>query len=37
LRHLAKAIVNRAHAVRLQLDYGKDETALVYLWQARPG
>ena len=31
-----KAIINRTDGVRLQVDYGKDETALVYLWQVRP-
>jgi hypothetical protein len=30
-----KAIINRTDGVRLQVDYGKDETALVYLWQVR--
>jgi hypothetical protein len=30
-----KAITNRTDGVRLQVDYGKDETALVYLWQVR--
>lgn len=29
------AIINRTDGVRLQVDYGKDETALVYLWQVR--
>ena len=33
---VVKAIINRADGVRLQVDYGKDETALVYLWQVRP-
>ena len=33
---VVKAIINRTHGVRLQVDYGKDETALVYLWQVRP-
>lgn len=33
---VVKAIINRTDGVRLQVDYGKDETALVYLWQA-PG
>ena len=32
-----KAIVNQTDGVRLQVDYGKDETALVYLWQVRAG
>jgi hypothetical protein len=31
-----KAIINCTDGVRLQVDYGKDETALVYLWQVRP-
>ena len=26
-----KAVINRTHGVRLQVDYGKDETALVYV------
>jgi len=30
-----KAVVNHADGVRLQVDYGKNETALVYLWQVR--
>jgi hypothetical protein len=30
-----EAIINRTDGVRLQVDYGKDETALVYLWQVR--
>jgi hypothetical protein len=32
---VVKAIINRVDGVRLQVDYGKDETALVYLWQVR--
>jgi hypothetical protein len=32
---VVKVIINRADGVRLQVDYGKDETALVYLWQVR--
>ena len=32
---VVKAIINRTDGVRLQVDYGKDETALVYLWQVR--
>jgi hypothetical protein len=28
-----KAIIDRTDDVRLQVDYGKDETVLVYLWQ----
>jgi len=31
-----KAIINCTDGVRLQVDYGKDETALVCLWQVRP-
>ena len=27
------AVISGADGVRLQVDYGKDETALVYLWQ----
>ena len=27
------AVVKRAKGVRLQVDYGKDETSLVFLWQ----
>jgi len=34
---IVKAIINRTDEVRLQVDYGKDETALVYLWQERTG
>lgn len=30
-----RAVVNRTDGVRLQVDYGKDETALVELWQVR--
>jgi hypothetical protein len=30
------AVVKRAKGTRLQVSYGKDETALVYLWQVRP-
>jgi hypothetical protein len=30
-----KAIINRVDGVRLQVDYGHDETALVCLWQVR--
>ena len=30
-----KTVVNHADGVRLQVDYGHDETALVYLWQVR--
>jgi len=32
---IVKAIINRTDEVRLQVDYGKDETALVYLWQVQ--
>ena len=28
-----KAIIERTGGKRLQVDFGKDETALVYLWQ----
>jgi hypothetical protein len=28
-----KAIIDRTDGKRLQVDFGKDETALVYLWQ----
>ena len=28
-----KAIIGRTDGKRLQVDFGKDETALVYLWQ----
>ena len=28
---------SRRRGVRLQVDYGKDATALAYLWQVRPG
>jgi hypothetical protein len=34
---VVKAIINRTDGARLQVDYGKDETALVYLWQVRAG
>ena len=34
---VVKAVMNRVDGVRLQVDYGKDETALAYLWQVRPG
>ena len=30
---VVKAVINRVDGVRLQVDYGEDETALVYLWQ----
>jgi hypothetical protein len=29
----AKAVIERTSGKRLQVDFGKDETALVYLWQ----
>ena len=32
---VVKAVVNRVDGVQLQVDYGNDETALVYLWQVR--
>jgi transcription antitermination factor NusG len=31
-----KAVIYYKDEPRLQVDYGKDETALVYLWQVRP-
>jgi len=34
---IVKAVINRTDGIRLQVDCGKDETALVYLWQVRPG
>jgi hypothetical protein len=30
------AVVKRTQGIRLQVSYGRDETALVYLWQVRP-
>ena len=30
---VVKAVINRVDGVRLQVDYGEDETALVCLWQ----
>jgi hypothetical protein len=30
---MIKAIIGRTDGKRLQVDFGKDETALVYLWQ----
>ena len=33
---VVKAFINRTDGVPLQVDYGKDATALVYLWQVRP-
>jgi len=32
---VVKAVINRTDGARLQVDYGKDETALVFLWQVR--
>jgi hypothetical protein len=32
---VVKAVINLADGVRLPVDYGKDATALVYLWQVR--
>ena len=29
------AVVKRTEGIRLQVSYGRDETALVYLWQGR--
>ena len=31
-----RAIVERTDGIRLQVDYGKDETALVELWRMHP-
>ena len=31
-----RAVVDKPDGVRLQVDYGKDETALVQLWQVHP-
>jgi hypothetical protein len=31
-----RAIVERTDGIRLQVDYGKDETALVELWRVHP-
>ena len=31
-----RAIVEKTDGVRLQVDYGKDETALVELWRVHP-
>ena len=33
---VVRAVVERTDGVRLQVDYGKDETALVELWQVHP-
>jgi hypothetical protein len=33
---VVKAVIQQDDETRLQVDYGKDETALVYLWQIRP-
>ncbi|HXJ11723.1 MAG TPA: hypothetical protein VNH19_05560 [Candidatus Limnocylindrales bacterium] len=30
---VVKAVIDRTDGKRLQVDYGKDETALVHLWQ----
>ena len=30
---IIKAVIERTDGGRLQVDFGKDETALVYLWQ----
>jgi hypothetical protein len=30
------AVAKRTKGTRLQVSYGKDETALVYVWQVRP-
>ena len=32
---VVKAVIDRTDGVRLQVDYGKGERALVYLWQVR--
>ena len=32
-----KAVITKTKSVRLQVDYGKDETALVYDWQVVEG
>ena len=31
-----RAVVDKTDGVRLQVDYGKDGTALVQLWQVHP-
>jgi len=31
-----RAIVEKTTGIQLQVDYGKDETALVELWRVRP-
>ena len=33
---IVKAVIHQADETRLQVDFGSDETALVYLWQIRP-
>ena len=33
---VVKAVIQQTDGTRLQVDYAKDETALVYLWQVRP-
>lgn len=32
---VVKAVIQQNNETRLQVDYGFDETALVYLWQVR--
>ena len=32
---VVKAVINRTDGIRLQVDYGKDETALIYVWLVR--
>ncbi len=34
---IIKAVITKTKSVRLQVDYGKDETALVYDWQVVEG
>jgi hypothetical protein len=33
---VVKAVIQQGDETRFQVDYGEDETALVYLWQIRP-
>jgi len=33
---IVKAVVPTKRGVNLQVDFGRDETALVYLWQVHP-
>jgi hypothetical protein len=33
---VVKAIVQKSDGIRLQVDYGKNQTALVHLWQVHP-